>query len=138
MLPPIIRPTLLLLILFTSANGVSRAVANEDPFGLDAVLVMSDDEGEEVRGLSSATQSFGVSFLSGILFDPDTGSVARAHSLETTASVDSVDFNSAAVIRSTLVSWQRALTLDLGLSINNFQAIMAGATGAQGFASSLW
>lgn len=132
------RSTLVMLALAAAMSSLPATTAAEDAFGLENVVPISEAEGNQVRGLSSATQTFGVSFLSGILFDPDTSSTARAHSLETTASIDTVEFYGSSVPRDAQVTWQRAVTLDFGLTINDFQAIMSGTIGSQGFAATPW
>lgn len=132
-----LRSTLLLVALSATMPSTT-ANAADDAFGLANVTPISDAEGSQVRGLSSATQTFGVSFLSGILFDPDTSSTARAHSLETTASIDNVEFYGSSVPRDAQVTWERVVTLDFGLNINDFQAIMSGTIGSQGFAATPW
>jgi hypothetical protein len=57
-----------------------------DRFGLGSLQVVSDQQGMEIRGTSSATGSGGMSFVSGFLYDSSTGSTASLISVHHSSS----------------------------------------------------
>lgn len=108
-------------------------------FGLANLAPLAAGEAEEIQCQSLFTEHFGISFISGILYDPNTGSSIKAHSIELSSAsdfvADSISVNDVAISQ---VSWDRIAEIDIASSIVDFQASMRGLIQATGFALSTY
>ncbi len=120
----------------------TRVEANENDFaefGLVNLAPLEVGEAEKIQCRSLFTEHFGISFISGILYDPNTGSSIKAHSIELSSAsdfvADSISINDVAISQ---VSWDRIAEVDIASSIVDFQASMRGLIQATGFALSTY
>ncbi|MAI70111.1 MAG: hypothetical protein CMM01_04290 [Rhodopirellula sp.] len=130
------------LLGMISCTMQTRAEAEENQltqFGLVNLAPMDAAEVQTIQCRSLFTEHFGISFISGILYDPNTGSSIKAHSIELSNASDfvsdSISVNDVAVSQ---VSWDRIAEVDISSSIVDFQASMRGLIQATGFALSTY
>lgn len=104
------------LVLFSS-QGKAADLAN---YGLDSLVVQSDEAGNEVRGMSASAGYSGLSLVAGVLFDPGTGSVATINSVNRAgARSDGVGTPVSAV-------GETAAAMNYGWNVNGLQAQISG------------
>lgn len=141
---PILLQSLGFIALLGVISGAmqTRAQADENQlteFGLVNLAPMDAGEVQKIQCQSLFTEHFGISFISGILYDPNTGSSIKAHSIELSNASDfvsdSIAVNNVAVSQ---VSWDRIAEVDIASSIVDFQASMRGLIQATGFALSTY
>ena len=122
--------------LETTVEAAENDLAN---FGLANLAPLAAREAEEIQCQSLLTEHFGISFISGLLYDPNTGSSIKAHSIELSSAsdfvADSLSVNDVAISQ---VSWDRIAEIDIASSIVDFQASMRGLIQATGFALSTY
>ena len=112
------------MIWMSSANAA-------DPFaefGLADVELIPDEAASEVRGQGLLTRHFGLSITSGVLYDPDTGSSLKAHSLQITKALDA---DSSFV---STISWSRIAGINSQFDVGDFTSSMQGSVFSNGFA----
>ncbi len=132
-----------LVILASLVSSLPTKVAAQEPelldFGLQNLAPMRDQEAEAIQCQSLFTEHFGISFISGILYDPNTGSSIKAHAIELSKASDfigdSISVNDVAISQ---VNWDRIAEIDVTSTIVDFQASMRGLLQATGFALSTY
>ncbi|MAI35552.1 MAG: hypothetical protein L7W43_14785 [Rubripirellula sp.] len=141
--PALVRSLGLIALLgMISIAMETKAEADENQlseFGLANLTPMAAAEARSIQCRSLFTEHFGISFISGILYDPNTGSSIKVHSIELSNASDfvsdSISVNDVAVSQ---VSWDRIAEVDIASSIVDFQASMRGLIQATGFALSTY
>ncbi|MGB0599698.1 MAG: hypothetical protein ACPGLY_23690 [Rubripirellula sp.] len=120
-------------------SETSPSLRQLDEFGLTDLSDLQKDEAAAVRGSALQTSHSGISFISGILFDPSTSSVIKGHSIQLSSASDFVEeSNLTATVRESSVNWTREVTLETETSFVDFDASMRGLIQATGFALSAY
>lgn len=126
--------------LFLTTNLVTADELTQEQksvFGLTGLNPISQDGASTVRGSALETRHFGISFISGMLFDPSTASFIKGHSIQLT---ESSDFVSESQIlqpfAESTVTWDREASLQVESTFVDLEAMMRGAVQATGFALS--
>lgn len=106
-------------------------------FGLNTLEPISQLDANQVRGSALQTRHFGISFISGMLFDPSTASFIKGHSIQLT---EASDFVSESQIlqpfAESTVTWDREASLQVDSTFVDLEAMMRGTVQATGFALS--
>ena len=125
-----------LAINHTTLADESRAI-DLTAFGLEEIKPLSQLEGDAVRGSALETRHFGISFISGMLFDPSTSSFIKGHSIQLTQGEDFVaESHLLRPNAESMVTWDREVELEIGTEIVDLNAFMRGLVQATGFSLS--
>lgn len=122
-----------------SARGEEVGTIDLAAFGLSALEPLNSSQAEDVRGAGLATRHFGISLISGMLFDPSTASFIKGHSIQLTESEDYV--TDSQLVRPTAqstVTWDRQATLQVETTLNDLSSAMRGVVQATGFSLSAY
>ncbi|MDG2390546.1 MAG: hypothetical protein P8M30_14650 [Planctomycetaceae bacterium] len=120
-----------------SEKTLSRQQLEE--FGLLDMSDLQKQEASAVRGSALQTSHSGVSFISGMLFDPSTSSVIKGHSIQLSSASDFVEeSNLTATVRESSVNWAREISLETEATFVDLDASMRGLIQATGFALSAY
>jgi hypothetical protein len=115
----------LFLILGLLVGNVAIAGEPSDlsALGLDSLLTVSEDVGNEVRGLSASANSTGLSAIAGIVFDPTTSSQFNFNTNNFSTSSD--ENAGASEVATSGVETGAGFTA-FSLDIGNFNAAFSG------------
>lgn len=103
--------------------------------GLDSIQAVSEQEGLQVRGLSSLSSAMSVNSLAGLIYDPATGSQTNfeAASFNNGSSEQTVNTANSSGAEASI--GMTALSMEVGLfsaSVSQFALFSGGQSGAQG------
>ncbi|MCH1497059.1 MAG: hypothetical protein L7U72_17690 [Rubripirellula sp.] len=137
-----------LLIAFTafgffaceiSAQGEEVGKIDLAAYGRNTLEPLDSSHASEVRGAGLATRHFGISLISGMLFDPSTASFIKGHSIQLTESEDYVtDSQLVQPTAQSTVTWDRQATLQVETTLNDLSSAMRGVVQATGFSLSAY
>jgi len=106
-----------------------------DTLGLAGMQTVSDEEGMQVRGMSSNAMTMGLSLVSGLLIDPDTKSFIFG--TDTNAAASSAENAGKQVL--TQASHVQSSALNLSLNVSSvggvFNGVLMGGAGGSGMAA---
>jgi len=123
----------------SSATGEQATDARLADFGLNEIESLDSSEASRVRGAGLATRHFGISLISGMLFDPSTASFIKGHSIQLTESEDYV--TDSQLVRPTAqstVTWDRTAQLQVESTFGDLTSAMRGVIQATGFSLSAY
>ena len=137
------RQVILFAMTLTLGLGAGDLFAEERDsdelaaFGLSSLEVLPKSQANQVRGTYLETRHYGISFISGMLFDPDTASFIKGHSIQLTEAADYVsDSQLISPFARSNVNWDREATLQVSTQIVDLESAMRGVVQATGFALS--
>jgi len=103
--------------------------------GLDSMQVVSEQDGLQVRGLSSKSGAMSVNSLAGLIYDPATGSQTNFEAASFNSSSSAQTVNTPNSSGAEAATGMTALSLEVGLfsaSISQFALFAGGQSGSQG------
>lgn len=120
---------------FLAAPVVASEPADLLGLGLDSMQVVSEQEGMQVRGLSSNSAAMSVNSLAGLIFDPGTGSQSNFEAASFNSSSSNQTVNTANSSGAEASVGATALTMDVGsfsASVSQFALFAGGQSANQG------
>jgi hypothetical protein len=127
-------PAILSVLAWFAAAVEAKQPTVLDQAGLSGMQQMSDSEGQTIRGQAYVAGSRGMSFVSGMLIDPATGSHVVGTNIQFSGGVTSGELWD---IAPRVISAQgSAINLSLNIESNNsvFSGAISGMAGGLGFA----
>ncbi len=122
-------------IAFLAAPVVASEPAGLLGLGLDSMQVVSEQEGMQVRGLSSSSAAMSVNSLAGLIYDPGTGSQSNFEAASFNSSDSQQTVNTANSSGAEASVGATALTMDVGsfsASMSQFALFAGGQSANQG------
>lgn len=122
-------------IAFLAAPVVASEPADLLGLGLDSMQVVSEQEGMQVRGLSSSSAAMSVNSLAGLIYDPLTGSQSNFEAASFNRSENDQTVSTASSSGAEASVGATALTMDVGTfsaSISQFALFAGGQSANQG------
>lgn len=122
-------------IAFLAAPVVASEPADLLGLGLDSMQVVSEQEGMQVRGLSSSSAAMSVNSLAGLIYDPGTGSQSNFEAASFNSSESQQTVNTANSSGAEASVGSTALTMDVGsfsASMSQFALFAGGQSANQG------
>lgn len=122
-------------IAFLAAPVVASEPADLLGLGLDSMQVVSEQEGMQVRGLSSSSAAMSVNSLAGLIYDPGTGSQSNFEAASFNSSDSQQTVNTANSSGAEASVGSTALTMDVGsfsASMSQFALFAGGQSANQG------
>lgn len=122
-------------IAFLAAPVVASEPADLLGLGLDSMQVVSEQEGMQVRGLSSSSAAMSVNSLAGLIYDPGTGSQSNFEAASFNSSDSQQTVNTANSSGAEASVGATALTMDVGsfsASVSQFALFAGGQSANQG------
>lgn len=120
---------------FLAAPVVASEPADLLGLGLDSMQVVSEQEGMQVRGLSSSSAAMSVNSLAGLIYDPGTGSQSNFEAASFNSSDSQQTVNTANSSGAEASVGATALTMDVGsfsASMSQFALFAGGQSANQG------
>ncbi|HBJ37580.1 MAG TPA: hypothetical protein DDZ51_23055 [Planctomycetaceae bacterium] len=126
---------LLAAFALMAAPVVASEPAELRGLGLDSMQVVSENEGMQVRGLSSSSAAMSVNSLAGLFYDPATGSQTNFEAASFNSSSSAQTVNTANSSGAEAAIGATALSLEVGTfsaSMSQFALFAGGQSANQG------
>lgn len=139
MLYPVMMATFFFLAHSPSVLADQASLDGLGDFGITGLQLISESDASEVRGSALQTSHFGISFISGMLYDPSTSSFIKGHSIQLTEAEDFVsESNVLRPFAESTVTWDREAVLQVESTFVDLQSSMRGLVQATGFSLSTY
>jgi len=127
-------------IMFAALALMAAPVFASEPaelsgLGLGSMQVVSEQDGMQVRGLSSTSAAMSVNSLAGLIYDPATGSQSNFEAASFNSSSSAQTVNTANSSGAEAAIGSTALTMEVGTfsaSMSQFALFAGGQSATQG------
>ena len=120
----------LILGLLVGNVAIAGEPSDLSDLGLDSLVTVSEDVGNEVRGLSASASSTGLSAIAGIIFDPTSSSQFNFNTNNfATSSDENAGASEVATSGVETAAGFTAFTLDIGAFQADFSGGLVVGTG---------